>query len=353
LAESTIAVYGAVASNVAIAAMKFTGAAITGSSAMLSEGIHSVVDTGDGLLLLLGAHYSKRPADERHPFGYGKELYFWSLIVAVLIFGVGGGVSIYEGILHVIDPAPLEDPFWNYVILGLAALFEGASLALAVRQFLREKGRRPLGEALESSKDPSVYTVMAEDSAALLGLVAAALGVWSSHAFDRPVLDGVASIVIGLLLCGVASLLIGQSRKLLVGEAVDEAMAMEIRRIATTEPQVKRAAWPLTMHLGPDQVLLALDAEFEPQVPAGEVQGAVNRIEAAIRARFPEVKRIYIEARRIGDHDAVRSIELSEQESKREVEGRSAAPHPTWPDPPAEPAGLSPDRPPMPSRPAR
>ena len=358
MAESRLAVYGAIVANVAIAAMKFTGAAMTGSSAMLSEGIHSVVDTGDGLLLLLGMRYAKRPADERHPFGCGKELYFWSLIVAVLIFGVGGGVSVYEGILHVIDPTPLEDAFWNYVILGLAALFEGTSLAIALRQFLRAKGSKPIGEALETSKDPSVYTVMAEDSAALLGIVAAVLGVWGSHALQMPALDGVASIVIGVLLCAVASLLIRQSRKLLVGEAVDEAMAAEIRRIAATEPQVKRAAWPLTMHLGPDEVLLALDAEFDAQVPAGEVQGAVNRIEDAIRRRFPEVRRIYIEARRVGDHDAEQSIGLSEDEANRQVDGRAGLAHPVWPDPPprerpSEPRAASPAPPPTPSRPAR
>jgi cation diffusion facilitator family transporter len=330
MAESRVAVYGAIGANFAIAAMKFVGAAVTGSSAMLSEGIHSVVDGGDGVLLLVGLNLSQRRADERHPFGYGKELYFWSLIVAVLIFGVGGGVSVYEGILHVLDPAPLEDPTWNYAILGGAALFEGASLALAVRQFLAAKGDAPFGRALRRSRDPSVYTVMAEDSAALLGLVAAALGIWSSHAFSMPVLDGVASIVIGVLLCGVASLLIRQSRTLLVGAAVDAATAREIRRIATAEAQVRRAAWPLTMYFGPDDVLLALDAEFEPTVPAEEVQAAVNRIERAIRARFPKIRRIYIEARRVGEADAAQSIDTS----TAQAQGVSPGPPPT-PSPPA------------------
>ncbi|MEP7057180.1 MAG: cation diffusion facilitator family transporter [Caldimonas sp.] len=312
MAESKVAVYGAIAANLAIAAMKFAGAAATGSSAMLSEGIHSMVDTGDGLLLLVGMNLSRRKADERHPFGYGKELYFWSLIVAVLIFGVGGGVSIYEGILHVLDPAPLDDAFWNYAILGVAALFEGASLTVAVRQFVRTKGAdESFAAALRTSKDPSIYTVMAEDSAALLGLVAAALGIYGSHRFDLPVLDGVASIVIGLLLCAVATLLIHQSRKLLVGEAVDSAMAEAIRTIAADEGRVLRAAWPLTMHLGPDDVLLALDVEFEPGMAAEEVQSAVNRIERAIRARFPEVKRIYIEARRVSDAAPAQSIDVS------------------------------------------
>jgi divalent metal cation (Fe/Co/Zn/Cd) transporter len=265
VADSKLAVFGAIGANVAIAVMKFIGAAATGSSAMLSEGIHSTVDTGDGLLLLVGMHLADRPADERHPFGYGKELYFWSLIVAVLIFGVGGGVSAYEGVLHLIDPQPLEDPGWNYAILG------GATL----------------------------YTVMAEDAAALLGLAAAAIGIYASHALGMPAFDAGASIVIGLLLCGVSTLLIFQARKLLVGEAVDPEMAEAIRTIAQNEPAVHRAGWPLTMHLGPDEVLLAFDAEFRNDVAAEEVSHAVNRIERAIRERFPEVGRIYIESRRV------------------------------------------------------
>ena len=320
MAESRLAVYGAIAANVGIAVMKFVGAAATGSSAMLSEGIHSVVDTGDGLLLLVGMRMSRKKADERHPFGYGKELYFWSLIVAVLIFGVGGGVSVYEGILHVIDPAPLQDATWNYAILGGALLFEGASLAYSVRQFMKEKGSERIGRALRHSKDPSLYTVIAEDAAAVLGIFAAAIGLWASHALQRPELDGVASIVIGLLLCAVASLLIVQSRKLLVGVAVDADMAREIRRIAADEGGVIRAAWPLTMHLGPDEVLLALDAEFDPKLPAEAVQQSVNRVERAIRARFPEVKRIYIEARRVADMPAEESIDHSTAQAEAYVQ---------------------------------
>ncbi len=319
MAESKLAVYGAIAANLGIAVMKFAGAAATGSSAMLSEGIHSMVDTGNGLLLLTGLHLSQRKADERHPFGYGKEL-FWSLIVAVLIFGVGGGVSVYEGILHVLDPSPAGDPFWNYMILGGAAVFEGTSLAVATAQFYRNKPKgESLGTALQKSADPTLYTVMAEDSAALLGLVAAALGVFGSHAFGMPVLDGVASIVIGLLLCGVASLLIMQSRKLLVGQAVDVETAEEIRRIVNAESPVCHAAWPLTMYLGPDDVLLALDAEFQPEVSAEDVQQSVNRIERAVRERFPQVKRIYIEARRVGEKPPAQSIDASAAEAHGNV----------------------------------
>jgi len=312
MAESKIAVYGAVAANLAIATMKFVGAAATGSSAMLSEGIHSVVDTGDGVLLLVGMHLAGRPADERHPFGYGKELYFWSLIVAVLIFGVGGGVSIYEGILRLLEPRPVEDAGWSYAILGGAALFEGASLGVAIRQFRRSIAGAPFWASLRSSKDPTLYTVIAEDSAALAGLAAAATGIYGSHALGMPAFDAGASVVIGLLLCGVSSLLILQARRLLVGEAVDTAMAEAIRAIAQNEPSVHRAGWPLTMHLGPDDVLLALDAEFKTGVPAEEVGHAINRMEAAVRERFPEIGRIYIESRQVSAAEAEPEAAIAE-----------------------------------------
>jgi cation diffusion facilitator family transporter len=311
MAESKLAVFGAIAANVAIAALKFTGAAATGSSAMLSEGIHSLVDTGDGVLLLVGMRLANRPPDERHPFGYGKDLYFWSLIVAVLIFGVGGGVSIYEGILRLLDPHPLEDAGWSYAILGAAAIFEGSSLAISIRQFKKSIGDAPFWESLRTSKDPTLYTVMAEDSAALAGLAAAAIGVYGSHTLGMPAFDAGASIVIGSLLCGVSTLLIVQARKLLVGEAVDTEMAEAIRAIAQGEPSVHRAGWPLTMHLGPDDVLLALDAEFKAGVGAEDVARAVNRIEDAVRERFPEVGRIYIESRRVTAPEASPEAALS------------------------------------------
>jgi cation diffusion facilitator family transporter len=322
MAESKLAVFGAIAANVAIATLKFGGAAATGSSAMLSEGIHSLVDTGDGLLLLVGMRLADRPPDERHPFGYGKELYFWSLIVAVLIFGVGGGVSIYEGILRLLDPQPMEDAGWSYAILGGAAVFEGTSLAIAVRQFKRTIGDAPFWKSLRTSKDPTLYTVIAEDSAALAGLAAAAIGVFGSQRLGMPAFDASASILIGVLLCGVSTLLILQARRLLVGEAVDAPMAEAIRAIAQGEPSVHRAGWPLTMHLGPDDVLLALDAEFKTGTSADEVVRAVNRIEAALRERFPEIGRIYIESRRVTAPEAEPAAALASGEKA----GRPALP---------------------------
>lgn len=296
MAESRIVVYGAIAGNVAIATTKFIVAGITGSSAMLSEAIHSTVDTGNGLLLLVGLKLSQRQPDAEHPFGYGKELYFWSLIVAVLIFGVGGGISAYEGVLHMLHPEPLQDAKWNYIVLACAAVFEGISFAIALRAMLKEKGDTPFWKALHSSKDPSTFTVMAEDSAALVGLLLAATGVFASHHLGMPVLDGVASLAIGILLAAVATLLIYESHSLLVGEGVDHDMARAIRQMAQDDHAVASAAHPLTMYFGPDEVLVTLDVKFRSGISGRDVAAAVDRIERSIRERFRSVKRIYIEA---------------------------------------------------------
>lgn len=295
MAESKIALYGAIAANVAIAVTKFIVAGISGSSAMLSEGIHSLVDTGNGVLLLVGVHRSQRPPSPEHPFGHGKELYFWSLIVGVLIFGLGGGISLYEGVLHVRDPVPLEEAFWSYVVLGCAAVFEGSSLAIAWRQFGKERGDTPLWRALHTSKDPATYTVLAEDSAALIGLALAAMGVYASHQWNMPRLDGVASIAIGVLLAGVAVLLIRESRSLLVGEGVQRETADAIRHLALQQPGVREAGRLLSMYVGAEDVLVTLDLHFDPSVPAGDVAATIKRIEGEVRARFPQVRRIYLE----------------------------------------------------------
>ncbi len=295
MAESKLAIYGAMAANAAIAATKFAVAAGTGSSAMLSEGIHSLVDTGNGALLLVGVHRSKAPPSAQHPFGHGKELYFWSLIVGVLIFGLGGGISFYEGVLHVLYPKPLQEPFWSYVVLAAAFVFEGASFAIAWRQFTAERGAVPVWRALRASKDPATYTVLAEDSAALLGLLIAAAGVFASHYLGMPRLDGAASIVIGVLLAGVAVLLIRESRGLLIGEGVQPETAQAIRDLARTEPLVHGVGPLLSMYVGAEDVLVTFAVTFAPDAPAADVATCILRIEAAVRERFPKIKRIYIE----------------------------------------------------------
>jgi cation diffusion facilitator family transporter len=295
MAESRVAVYGAIAANVAIAATKFVVAAISGSAAMLSEAIHSVVDTANDLLLLVGMRRSQRPATAEHPFGYGKELYFWSLIVGVLIFGAGGGISFYEGILHILSGAEMRDPFWNYIVLATAALFEGVSFTVAWRQFARERGATPFWQALRTSKDPTTFTVIAEDSAALAGLAIAAIGVFLSQRFDMPQLDGAASMLIGLLLAGVAMLLIRESRGLLVGEGIKPETVDAIRDIVRREAGVTEVGPVLSMYIGPEEALVAVEVRFAPDTPTSEAGDAVRRAQDAIRQRFPKLKRIYID----------------------------------------------------------
>lgn len=295
MTESKIAVYGALVANIAIAITKFVVAGTSGSSAMLSEGIHSTVDTGNSLLLLVGIKRSQRKATAEHPYGHGKELYFWSLIVAVLIFGVGGGVSAYEGIQHIRHPVPLESAFWSYVVLAAAAVFEGASFTIALRQFLARKRPGSFWDELRRSKDPANYTVLAEDGAALAGLVAAAIGVFFSHQFDLPAIDGAASIVIGLILAAVAVLLIREARGLLVGEGVRPETASAIHALALATPGVRSAAWPLSMYIGPEEVLMTFDVGFDPEASAADAARAVRDLERAIRERYPVIKRIYIE----------------------------------------------------------
>ena len=296
MANSKVAIYGAVAANMAIAVTKFVVAGITGSSAMLSEGIHSAVDTFNGILLLVGLKLSQRPATPEHPFGHGKELYFWSLIVAVLIFGVGGGLSFYEGVQQIRHPQPMQDPMWNYVVLGVAAVFEGSSFVIALRQFLTQAGSTPFWEALHRSKDPTTYTVLAEDSAALIGLVVAAVGIALSQGLDKPVLDGAASLIIGLLLAGVAVALTWESRSLLIGEGIRPETARAIRSIALAQPKVRDVGRVLSMYVGPDDVLVTMDLDFDDGTAAADAGAAIAAVERQVRERYPMIKRLFIEA---------------------------------------------------------
>jgi len=288
-------VVAAIGANLAIAATKLAAASVTGSSAMLSEAIHSLVDTGNGILLLVGMRAARRPADEDHPFGHGKELYFWTLIVAILIFAVGGGMSFYEGITHLQHPAPLENAFWNYLVLGFALLFESASWTVAWREFRHTRGERSIFGALHQSKDPSLFTVVLEDTAALLGLVVAFVGVLLGHLLENPYLDGTASIVIGLILATVAVFLTYESRGLLLGESAEPAVVAGISALVLADGDVLEVARLLTMHMGPREVLLNLKLVFRPHLSVEDIAGVVDRLEARIRDRFPEVWRIYIE----------------------------------------------------------
>ena len=294
-AESKRAVVAAIAGNAAIAAIKFVAGAMTGSSAMISEGIHSVVDTGNGALLFYGLRRGARPADTHHPFGHGMELYFWSLIVAVSIFGIGGGMSIYEGITHIQHPAAMEDPLINYIVLAAAVVFETISFTIAWRTFRTYKKDKGTLLAIHHAKDPSLFTVLFEDSAALLGLVVAFFGVFLSHQLNAPVLDGVASVVIGVILVCAALWLAYESRSLLIGEAADPELVDAIRAVALADPAVVGLGAVLTMQLAPDEVLLNIEVQFAPGATTESIHAAIHRIEGHIRGPFPQVSRIFIE----------------------------------------------------------
>jgi cation diffusion facilitator family transporter len=295
--SSKLALYGGIAANVAIAVSKFVAASVTGSSAMLSEGIHSLVDSGNGILLIYGIAQSQKPADARHPFGRSKELYFWSLIVAILIFAIGGGMSFYEGIKHIEHPEPLEDPMWNYIVLGLSVLFEGVAAVLALKAMIEQNAEIGFWKALNTSKDPSVFALVLENLAALLGLVFALAGVFFGHMLNNPYLDGAASVIIGLLLMLVAVFLVYRTKGLLVGEGVDDETLADIDAIAKAESAVDTIRTPLTTHLGPADVVLALDVQFKRNLTAEQVEEAIDRLQDALRAKHPEFKRIFIEAK--------------------------------------------------------
>jgi cation diffusion facilitator family transporter len=295
-------IYAAIAANLGIAAAKFIAAAFTGSAAMLAEGIHSAVDIGNELLLLVGIRHSSRPPDQWHPFGYGKALYFWALLVALSVFSLGGGLSIYHGITSLRHPAPLQQPGWNYAVLAVAALFEGYSWNLARRAL--NSGRRrgiSLWQAVRESKDASVFTVFVEDSAALIGIAVAALGIGLGQWFDNPYFDPAASIVIGLVLVAAAITLARETGALLVGESISRDQVTRLRAIFASEPAVASVGHLLTMQLGPDQVLLAAAVQFRRGLRIDEVERAIERLERAVRAEYPSIQQIYFEA------DAIRA----------------------------------------------
>jgi cation diffusion facilitator family transporter len=291
----------AIAGNLAIAATKFAAAGFTGSSAMLSEAIHSVVDTGNEGLLLLGMYKSKRPPDISHPYGHGRELYFWSLIVALTIFAVGGGVSFYEGITHLVRPQPIENPFWNYVVLGCSFVFEGISWIFGWRAFRTVKGKQGVLQAMHNSKDPSTFIVVFEDSGALVGLVIASVGVFFSQYLNNPLLDGAASIIIGLMLCLMAAFLAYETKGLLIGEGYERETLNRLRELIGTDPSVEQVKRLLTMFFGPGEVMLTLEVRFSRELSASGVRKAIARIKQLVRREYPEIKRIYFAAESVSE----------------------------------------------------
>ena len=300
--ESKTTIYAALAGNLAIGLTKFGAAFWTGSAAMLSEAIHSTVDTGNQVLMLYGLRRSARPATPAHPFGYGLELYFWTFVVAILIFGLGAGVSIFEGIDKIRTPHPVENALVNYIVLGLSFLFEGATWLVALRAFRAQNRSIDLLEAVQRSKDPTVFTVLLEDSAALTGLLIAGCGLACAQVFQLPRLDGVASVLIGLVLAGVAAFLAAECKGLMLGEAADPAVREGLRGIAARSPGVHGVNEVLTMHFGPRDVLAAISLDFDDAMPAEAAERATSSIEREIKAAFPQVRRIFVEVQSRAAH---------------------------------------------------
>lgn len=297
--NSRLAILGALASNVAIAVVKFIAAGITGSSAMISEGIHSLVDSANTALLLFGLKRSNRAPDPQHPFGYGKELYFWTLVVATSLFAIGGGMSIYEGIEHMQHPEPLTDPLWNYIVLACGLVFSIFSFVVAYKEFKKSNEGKSVWRAIKDSKDPGTFAILFEDTADILGMFVAFLGVYFGHALDNPYIDGAASIVIGLILCVTSFMLAYETKGLLIGESADPAVLKKITELTLKDPAVEYVKPPLTMHIGASSILLALGINFKKDLTAEQVAEAIDRIEVSIRTNYPDVKRIYIEAKSI------------------------------------------------------
>ncbi|ORU90575.1 MAG: cation transporter [Cycloclasticus sp. symbiont of Poecilosclerida sp. M] len=289
-------IYAALIGNTLIFITKFIAAFYSGSSAMLSEGIHSLVDTGNQGLLLYGLKKAKQPPDAQFPFGHGKEIYFWSFVVAILIFAVGAGVSVYEGIHHIIAPTPLGDPTLSFYVLGLAMLFEGAAWYFALREFTRSKGKWGFVEAVKRGKDPSMFVVLFEDSAAMLGLMVAFIGIGIAHYTGNPLYDGIASVVIGLILGGTAIWLAYETKSLLIGESANPELVSSIRDIVNQHSTVESINELLTMHMGPDFVLATMNVDFKDNLTAGELEQSIANMDCQIKQQHPTVKRVFIEA---------------------------------------------------------
>lgn len=297
--SSKRAIYGAIIANSAIAVSKFVAAFFTGSSSMMSEGIHSLVDTGNGVLLLFGIKRSKRPADNQHPYGYGNEIYFWSFMVAILIFSLGGGIALYEGIEHLRHPRQLENVEWNYVVLVLAMIFEGAALRVALKEFNKNRGNKGIFRALRDSKDTSTSAIVIEDTAALLGLIIAFVCLLLGQLTGIIYFDGLGSVLIGLLLISVSFFFAIECKHLLVGEGLLQENVDKILAILAAEEHIKAYKRPLSLHFGPTEVLVNLDVKFKDGLTSYEIETTVDRIETKIKAAIPKVNRIFIEAETI------------------------------------------------------
>ena len=292
---STRVIIAALIGDAAIAAAKFVAAAVTGSSAMFAEAVHSAVDTGNLALLLVGMSRVGRPADGRQPLGHGKEIYFWAFVVAIVLLALGSGVAIYEGIHRLANQRPLQNVIWNYAVLAIAFVFQTGVWTVAWRAFSRVRAKGPIWRALRQSKDPALFTLLLEDSAALLGLVVAFAGVLCADRLGWLWADGAATLAIGGILAVAAVLLANETRNLLIGESASEDLVQGVIGLAQQAGFVEAVNEARTMHFGPADVLVNLSVDARDHLSAGEVEAGVSRLEAAIRARHPEVSRVFIE----------------------------------------------------------
>ena len=295
-ASSKKVIYAALIGNSLIALTKFIAFFITKSSAMLSEGVHSVVDSGNQVLLLYGLHRAKRPADEQFPFGHGKEVYFWGFVVAITIFTIGAGVSIYKGVHHILHPVPIVNPTINYIVLGCALAFEGVAWYFAFTEFTKAKGKWGYFQAVQRGKDPSMFVVLFEDSAAMLGIIAAFIGIFLSQVTGNYVYDGIASVVIGLILAGTAVWLAYEIKGLLIGESARPEIVKNVKEIAKSYPKIKHVNEVLTLHMGPEFILLNLSVDFADTLSVGDIEDTIARLDRHIKQTFPKIKRVFVEA---------------------------------------------------------
>jgi cation diffusion facilitator family transporter len=298
--SSRTVIYAAIAGNLLVALTKFGAAAWTGSSAMLSEGIHSVVDTGNEVLLLYGLQRAKIRPDREHPLGYGREIYFWSFVVALLVFAVGAGFSFYEGLAQIAHPTPIRNPATNYVVLVLSALFEGATWWIALRNFKGQTRYSDLFGAIRDSKDPPSFMVLFEDSAALVGLSLAFAGTALSVGLGLPVLDGVASVLIGLVLAVTAALLARETKGLLIGERANQGIIDAITRLAEDIEGISHANGILTVHLAPQQIVVALSLEFDDELRTSDIEAKVGELERSVCRLHPEVVALFVKPQSLG-----------------------------------------------------
>ncbi len=300
--SSRKAIFAALIGNSLIAITKFGAAAFTGSSAMLSEGIHSLVDTGNQVLLLLGLKRAQRPPSPGFPFGHGKEVYFWSFAVAILIFALGAGISLYQGYAHIKNPVALENVVINYIVLALAIVFEAGAFMVALREFNAQRGKLSVLEAVRRGKDPSLFVVLFEDGAAMLGLLVALVGIYLADQTGNLVYDGAASMVIGLILAATAVWLAYETQSLLIGESAAEWIREAVDAAIGNSAGIVTVNEVATLHMGPNFILVTISVDFASAMSSDDVESCVAGLTREIKAIDPSVRRVFVEAEKFFDH---------------------------------------------------